>query len=87
MLWTCRVEANPEPADYRETALKFQKEWHVEEPHRQLDFARHVKSHALVNVINKGLLYNSLEREFAQSRQPQDQQQQQQVRCFKIWVA
>ena len=84
MLWTCRVETNLEPADYRETALKFQKEWHVEEPHRQLDFARHVKSHALVNVINKGLLYNSLEREFAaQSQQPQEQQQQ--VRCFKNW--
>ncbi|KAI5863497.1 WD40 repeat-like protein [Durotheca rogersii] len=60
-------------ADYRETAVKFQKEWHVEEPHRQLDFAQHVKSHALVNVINKGLLYNSLEREHAQSQQvPRD---------------
>lgn len=65
----CRVEANLGLADYRETALKFQKEWRVEQPHRQLDFARHVHSHALVNVINKGLLYNSLEREFAQSQQ------------------
>ncbi|KAI1136721.1 WD40 repeat-like protein [Hypoxylon sp. FL0543] len=60
-------------SDYRETAVKFQKEWHVEAPHRQLDFARHVKSHALVNVINKGLLYSSLEREHAQSQQvPRD---------------
>ncbi|XDG03424.1 hypothetical protein ABKA04_003039 [Annulohypoxylon sp. FPYF3050] len=59
--------------NYRETAVKFQKEWHVEEPHRQLDFAQHVKSHALVNVINKGLLYNKLERDYAQSQQvPRD---------------
>ncbi|KAI0025105.1 hypothetical protein F4780DRAFT_412933 [Xylariomycetidae sp. FL0641] len=55
--------------DYRETAVKFQKEWHVQEPHRQLDFAPHVKSHALVNVLNKGLLYSSLEREYAQASQ------------------
>ena len=54
--------------DYRETALKFQKEWHIEAPHRQLEFARYVKSHALVNVINKGLKLDSLERDFAQSQ-------------------
>ncbi|KAI8964774.1 WD40 repeat-like protein [Daldinia sp. FL1419] len=64
LIWRYLIEGN-----YRETAVKFQKEWHVEEPHRQLDFAQHVKSHALVNVINKGLLYNSLEREHAQSQQ------------------
>ncbi|KAI0832992.1 WD40 repeat-like protein [Hypoxylon sp. FL0890] len=70
LIWS---QTNLEVADYRETAVKFQKEWHVEEPHRQLDFAQHVKSHALVNVINKGLLYNSLEREHAQSQQvPRD---------------
>lgn len=54
-------------ADYRETAVKFQKEWRVQEPHRQLDFAPYVKSHALVNVLNKGLLYHSLEREHAET--------------------
>ena len=53
-------------ADYRETAAKFQKEWHVKEPHRQFDFAPHVKSHALVSVINRGLIYNSLERQYTQ---------------------
>lgn len=52
-------------ADYRETAAKFQKEWHVQQPHRQFDFANHVKSHALVSVINKGLCYQALEREHA----------------------
>ncbi|KAI0124480.1 WD40 repeat-like protein [Hypoxylon sp. NC0597] len=68
LIWRYLIEGN-----YRETAVKFQKEWHVEEPHRQLDFAQHVKSHALVNVINKGLLYSSLEREHAQSQQvPRD---------------
>ncbi|ETS77341.1 hypothetical protein PFICI_11215 [Pestalotiopsis fici W106-1] len=65
--------------NYRETAVKFQKEWHKTEPHRQLDFARHVKSHALINVLNKGLLYNSLERDFAHSQQ-QTQQQPLQLR-------
>ncbi|KAF2971433.1 hypothetical protein GQX73_g2107 [Xylaria multiplex] len=54
---------------YRETAVKFQKEWHIDEPHRQLEFAPYVKSHALVSVLNKGLLYHSLEREHARTTQ------------------
>ncbi|PNY28812.1 F-box-like/WD repeat-containing protein TBL1X [Tolypocladium capitatum] len=53
------------PVDYRETAAKFQKEWHVKEPHRDLDFARHVKGQALVSVVNRGLLYYALERDYA----------------------
>ncbi|WKT39442.1 WD40 repeat [Fusarium oxysporum f. sp. vasinfectum] len=48
---------------YRETAAKFQKEWHVKQPHREFAFAPHVKSHALVSVINRGLVYHALERE------------------------
>ncbi|SPO03494.1 related to nuclear receptor co-repressor/HDAC3 complex subunit TBLR1 [Cephalotrichum gorgonifer] len=52
--------------DYRETAAKFQKEWHIQEPHRHFDFAPHIKTHALVSVINKGLIYNSLERQYVQ---------------------
>jgi hypothetical protein len=55
----------PRGLDYREAAAKFQKEWHISEPHRHFDFARHVKSHALVSVVNKGLCYNALEREHA----------------------
>ncbi|KAI1846517.1 hypothetical protein JX266_007414 [Neoarthrinium moseri] len=66
LIWRYLIEGN-----YRETAVKFQKEWHKEQPHRQLDFARHVQSHALVNVLNKGLIYNSLEREYAQQIQIQ----------------
>lgn len=58
--------ALPRPnVDYREAAAKFQKEWHVHEPHRHFDFARHVKSHSLVSVVNKGLCYHALEREHA----------------------
>jgi hypothetical protein len=55
-------------ADYRETAAKFQKEWHVKEPHRDFSFAPHVKGHALVSVVNRGLIYYALEREYALSK-------------------
>ncbi|KAK8148423.1 hypothetical protein G3M48_010168 [Beauveria asiatica] len=60
LVWRYLLEGN-----YRETAAKFQKEWHVREPHRDLEFAPHVKGHALVSVVNRGLLYNALEREQA----------------------
>ncbi|RGP80366.1 hypothetical protein FLONG3_1515 [Fusarium longipes] len=60
LVWRFLLEGN-----YRETAAKFQKEWHVKQPHREFAFARHVKSHALVSVINRGLLYHALEREHA----------------------
>jgi len=56
-------------ADYRETAAKFQKEWHIQAPpHRHFEFAPHVKNHALVTVLNHGLVYLALEREYAQSQ-------------------
>lgn len=70
LVWRYLLEGN-----YRETAVKFQKEWHKTEPHRQLDFARHVQSHALINVLNKGLLYNQLERDFADASQQRQQSQ------------
>ena len=54
--------------DYRETAVKFQKEWQVKEPHRDLPFARHVSGHALVSVLNRGLLYYGFEREAARNQ-------------------
>ncbi|CAM1504222.1 Fc.00g018130.m01.CDS01 [Cosmosporella sp. VM-42] len=60
LVWRYLLEGN-----YRETAAKFQKEWHVEKPHRDFPFARHVRSHALVTVINRGLSYQALEREHA----------------------
>ncbi|KAG6008201.1 hypothetical protein E4U21_004800 [Claviceps maximensis] len=50
---------------YRETAAKFQKEWHVKEPHRDFAFAPHVKGRALISVVNNGLFYYGLKRDFA----------------------
>ncbi|ESU05497.1 hypothetical protein FGSG_00332 [Fusarium graminearum PH-1] len=67
LVWRFLLEGN-----YRETAAKFQKEWHVKQPHREFAFARHVKSHALVSVINRGLQYHALEREHARKLLPQD---------------
>ncbi|KJZ75038.1 hypothetical protein HIM_05524 [Hirsutella minnesotensis 3608] len=67
LIWRYLLEGN-----YRETAAKFQKEWHVKEPHRDFEFARHVKGHALISVVNRGLLYYALERDFALNQLPQD---------------
>jgi hypothetical protein len=50
--------------DYQETAVRLEKEWNVEDP-QKLPFAPHVTSHALVAVLNRGLLYNTIERESA----------------------
>ena len=50
--------------DYKETATRLQKEWNLENP-QHLPFASHVTNHALVSVLNKGLLYNACERESA----------------------
>lgn len=61
-------------SDYRETAAKFQKEWHVKEPHRDLEFAPHVEGHALVSVVNRGLLYQALEREHTRKQVRSDAQ-------------
>ncbi|KAM4059958.1 lisH domain-containing protein [Hirsutella rhossiliensis] len=66
LIWRYLLEGN-----YRETAAKFQKEWHVKEPHRDFDFARHVKGHALISIVNRGLLYYALERDFALDQFPQ----------------
>ncbi|KAK2600172.1 hypothetical protein QQS21_005117 [Conoideocrella luteorostrata] len=67
LIWRYLLEGN-----YRETAAKFQKEWHVKEPHRDFAFAPHVKGHALVSVVNRGLLYYALERDFALQKLPND---------------
>jgi len=67
LIWRYLLEGN-----YRETAAKFQKEWQVKQPHHQFSFAPHVKGHALVSVINRGLLYQSLERQRASSQLSDD---------------
>ncbi|GAB1313142.1 F-box-like/WD repeat-containing protein TBL1Y [Madurella fahalii] len=51
--------------DYRETAAKLQKEWRVHQPQRQFDFAPHVNPYALVSLLNKGLIYEDYQRQFA----------------------
>ncbi|KAL7937433.1 WD40 repeat-like protein [Trichoderma chlorosporum] len=68
LIWRYLLEGN-----YRETAAKFQKEWHVKEPQRDFEFARHVKGRALVSVVNSGLIYYALEREHTRRQQmPED---------------
>ncbi|KAL7805877.1 WD repeat-containing protein [Trichoderma gracile] len=67
LIWRYLLEGN-----YRETAAKFQKEWHVKEPQRDFEFARHVKGRALVSVVNSGLIYYALEREYARRQMPED---------------
>jgi hypothetical protein len=56
-------------ADYRETAAKLQKEWRVHQPHKQFDFAPHVNTYALVSLLNKGLIYEDYQRQFAAAAQ------------------
>ncbi|PHH70471.1 hypothetical protein CDD82_7090 [Ophiocordyceps australis] len=48
------------------------KEWQVSQPHRDFSFARHVKGNALISIVNRGLLYYALEREFALTQLPND---------------
>jgi hypothetical protein len=56
--------------DFPETALSLQREWKTEEP-QHLDFAPHVKHHALVSVLQRGLLYHDIERQSLQVSQAQ----------------
>ncbi|KIN05596.1 hypothetical protein OIDMADRAFT_114190, partial [Oidiodendron maius Zn] len=52
---------------YHDAAVHLQKRWDIQDP-QQLPFAPHVTNHALVTVVNKGLLYNACERETARAR-------------------
>ncbi|KAK4150184.1 WD40-repeat-containing domain protein [Chaetomidium leptoderma] len=60
LVWRYLLESN-----YRETAAKLQKEWRIHQPHRQFDFASHVNTYALVSLLNKGLIYEDYQRQFA----------------------
>ncbi|KAK4233988.1 WD40-repeat-containing domain protein [Achaetomium macrosporum] len=64
LVWRYLLESN-----YRETAAKLQKEWRVHQPHRQFDFAPHVNTYALVSLLNKGLIYEDYQRQFAAAAQ------------------
>lgn len=63
MIWRYLIEL-----DYCETAIRLQKEWNMEDP-RRLPFAPYVPSHALVSILNRGLIYNMHERRFATQEQ------------------
>lgn len=54
-------------SDYKETAVRLQKEWNIQNPQDQLPFAPHVQNHALVDILNRGLLYNVQERDAIQA--------------------
>ncbi|KAK0741046.1 WD40-repeat-containing domain protein [Schizothecium vesticola] len=60
LVWRYLLESN-----YPETAAKLQKEWRVHAPHRQFDFAPHVNTYALVSLLNKGLVYEDFQRQYA----------------------
>ena len=47
---------------YEESAVRLQKEWNHPDP-QQLSCAPHVPNHALVVLLNRGLMYNVNERE------------------------
>lgn len=63
MIWRYLIEL-----DYFETAVRLQKEWNVKDP-QELPFAPHVQPHALVSILNRGLIYNMHERRFATQEQ------------------
>ncbi|KAK4667223.1 hypothetical protein QC763_307300 [Podospora pseudopauciseta] len=63
LIWRYLLESN-----YRETAAKLQKEWRIQTPHRHFDYAPHVKTYALVNLLNKGLQFEAYERQFAEQK-------------------
>ena len=52
-------------ADYLGTAVKLQAEWDTVDP-QSLDFAPHVQSHALVHLLQRGLLFHEAERRATQ---------------------
>ncbi|POS84632.1 hypothetical protein EPUL_002302 [Erysiphe pulchra] len=61
MIWRYLIEL---VLDYFETAVRLQKEWDIKDP-QELPFAPHVQPHALVSILNRGLIYNMHERRFA----------------------
>ncbi|KAJ2895528.1 WD domain-containing protein [Zalerion maritima] len=67
LIWRFLLESN-----YRESAAKLQKEWQVAQPHRDFDWARFVKTHALVSLLQRGLQHQAYEREFLAGEVSQD---------------
>ncbi|KAH8687757.1 WD40-repeat-containing domain protein [Tricladium varicosporioides] len=59
MIWSYLIDSG-----YRETAARLQQEWNKPHP-EQLTCAPHVPDHALVVLLNRGLLYSVVDREDA----------------------
>lgn len=49
---------------YGEAAVKLQRDWHPDP--QNLPFAQHIKTHALVVLMQKGLQYHEIEHSFDQ---------------------
>lgn len=65
LVWRYLQESN-----YAQTAVKLQAEWNQPNP-QSLDFARNVKDHALVSILQRGLLWHEAERRAAAKAQAQ----------------
>ncbi|KAK0634614.1 WD40-repeat-containing domain protein [Bombardia bombarda] len=68
----CETDRSPlfaHPPDYRETAAKLQKEWRVQAPHRDFEFAAHVNTYALVTLLNEGLILEEYQRQFKETQE------------------
>ncbi|KAI9644122.1 hypothetical protein NHQ30_007475 [Ciborinia camelliae] len=64
LIWKYLIESG-----YEVTARHLQKEWDVKQPTEELPFAPHVGKHALVSILNKGLLFDAYSREASRSFQ------------------
>ncbi|KAK0626015.1 WD40-repeat-containing domain protein [Immersiella caudata] len=64
LVWRYLLESN-----YRETAAKLQKEWRVNAPHRDFEFAPNVHTYALVTLLNKGLIFEDYQRKYEAEQQ------------------
>ena len=52
-------------AGYGEAAVRLQRDWKLQP--ESLPFASHVRSHALVSLVQKGLLYHEIEQAIDQA--------------------
>ncbi|RAL58799.1 hypothetical protein DID88_009109 [Monilinia fructigena] len=62
LIWKYLVESG-----YEDTACHLSKEWDIKQPEEELPFATHVGKHALVSVLNNGLLFDAYKREASRS--------------------
>lgn len=56
--------------EYGQTAQMLQQEWRMPDPQQQLPFAGHVRIHALIKILNKGLDLHDMQRRTIRVCQP-----------------